>query len=36
MHTPDGFLHLWMAGAFVLLVGAVLAVAAMRARDSLT
>ena len=36
MHTPDGFLHPWMAGAFLLLAGAVLAVAAMRARDSLT
>lgn len=36
MHTPDGFLHPWMAGAFLLLTGAVLAVAAMRARDSLT
>lgn len=36
MHTPDGFLHPWMAGAFILLTGAVLAVAAMRARDSLT
>ncbi|WP_257628994.1 energy-coupling factor ABC transporter permease [Haloplanus salinarum] len=36
MHTPDGFLHPWMAGAFLLIAGAVLAVAAMRARDSLT
>ena len=36
MHTPDGFLHPWMAGAFILLTGAVLTVAAMRARDSLT
>jgi len=36
MHTPDGFLHPWMAGAFILLTGAVLAVAAVRARDSLT
>ena len=36
MHTPDGFLHPWLAGAFILLAGAVLAVAAMRARDSLT
>jgi cobalt/nickel transport system permease protein len=36
MHTPDGFLHPWMAGAFILLTGAVLGVAAMRARDSLT
>lgn len=36
MHTPDGFLHPWMAGAFILFTGAVLAVAAMRARDSLT
>ncbi|WP_251343780.1 energy-coupling factor ABC transporter permease [Haloplanus halophilus] len=36
MHTPDGFLHPWMAGTFVLLTGAVLAVAAMRTRDSLT
>lgn len=36
MHTPDGFLHPWMAGAFILLTGAVLAVAAMRVRDSLT
>src|SRR6056297_578370 len=36
MHTPDGYLHPWMAGAFLLIAGAVLAVAAMRARDSLT
>ena len=36
MHTPDGFLHPWMAGAFILLTGAVLVVAVMRARDSLT
>ena len=36
MHTPDGFLHPWMAGAFILLTGAVLTVATMRARDSLT
>ncbi|MFC7229050.1 energy-coupling factor ABC transporter permease [Salinirubellus salinus] len=36
MHTPDGFLHPWMAGAFILLTGAVLAVATMRVRDSLT
>ena len=36
MHTPDGFLHPWMAGAFILFTGAVLAVATMRARDSLT
>ena len=36
MHTPDGFLHPWMAGAFILLTGAVLGVAAMRVRDSLT
>ena len=36
MHTPDSFLHPWMAGAFILLAGAVLAVAAVRARDSLT
>lgn len=36
MHTPDGFLHPWIAGAFILFTGAVLAVAAMRARDSLT
>ena len=36
MHTPDGFLHPWIAGAFILLTGAVLTVATMRARDSLT
>ena len=36
MHTPDGFLYPWMAGAFILLTGAVLGVAAMRVRDSLT
>ena len=36
MHTPDGFLHPWLAGAFILLTSAVLGVAAMRARDSLT
>ncbi len=36
MHTPDGFLHPWMAGAFVVLSGAVLAHAALRGRDSLT
>ena len=36
MHTPDGFLHPWIAGAFILLTGAVLTVDTMRARDSLT
>ncbi|SNZ02922.1 cobalt/nickel transport system permease protein [Natronoarchaeum philippinense] len=36
MHTPDGYLHPWMAGAFLALAGLVLSVAAMRARDSLT
>jgi cobalt/nickel transport system permease protein len=36
MHTPDGFLHPWMAGAFLALSGVALAVAARRARASLT
>jgi len=36
MHTPDGFLHPWMARAFVLLSGLVLVIAARRARASIT
>lgn len=36
MHTPDGFLHPWMAGAFLVLSGLVLAMAAYRARESIT
>jgi cobalt/nickel transport system permease protein len=36
MHTPDGFLHPWLAGAFLLLSGLVLAISARRARESLT
>lgn len=36
MHTPDGLLHPWMAGAFLALSGLVVAVAAVRARESLT
>ena len=36
MHTPDGFVHPWMAAAFIVLAGGVLAVAASRARTGLT
>jgi cobalt/nickel transport system permease protein len=36
MHTPDGLLHPWMAGAFLVLSGAVLLAAASRVRESLT
>lgn len=36
MHTPDGFLHPWLAGAFLVLSGTVLTIAAYRARQSLT
>lgn len=36
MHTPDGFLHPWMAGGFLVLSGLVLAIASQRARESLT
>ncbi|MFC6989735.1 energy-coupling factor ABC transporter permease [Haloplanus sp. GCM10025708] len=36
MHTPDGFLHPWMAGGFLVLSCLVLAIASRRARESLT
>ena len=36
MHTPDGYLHPWMAGAFLVLSGLVLTIAARRTRESLT
>lgn len=36
MHTPDGFLHPWIAGTFFVLAGLVLAIAANRAKSSLT
>ena len=35
MHTPDGFLHPWMAGAFLVLSGLVLTIAARRAHKSI-
>ncbi|WP_121820624.1 energy-coupling factor ABC transporter permease [Halostella salina] len=36
MHTPDGYLHPWMAGAFLALAGAALTAAAVRGRTDLT
>ncbi|WP_396613709.1 energy-coupling factor ABC transporter permease (plasmid) [Haloferax sp. S1W] len=36
MHTPDGFLHPWMATAFLVVSTSVLAFAASRARTSLS